>query len=254
MTSGVFPADASSRKAILILSEHDYEKCSYTKDASKALLDQEAYVIAYPLPPSADRPLALKNIEDSGLLRPGVILVQSPYDTNCYEDVLDAPQRFALVKHMYFSQLCMLLGAKEVQIKQISDSNGKATFSLDIDGNYDSVGTAISTEHKELNELKSQMHLHDKFSGAPANLVGAEKLLRDAKLWNDITMRTLLDMRPGDGNKIIERTLTLNLSTEARTNISIAARINVPGVTLSADYASETVQKHEFKLMVKVQF
>ena len=40
------------------------------------------------------------------------MLVQSPYDPDTYEDASLAPQRFALAKLMYFSMLCMHLGAE----------------------------------------------------------------------------------------------------------------------------------------------
>jgi len=254
MTAGAFPIDGASRRAILILSEHDYEKCSYTMDAGKTLLDQETYVLEYPLPNVDERHTALRNIEDSGLLRPGVILVQSPYDANTYEDALEAPHRFALVKHMYFSQLCKHLGATEVEVKQISVVKGHTTHSLQVDGKHEEVGAGVSAERKDLSKLKSQMHLHDKFSGAPADLVTAEKFLREVRLWSDVTLRTLLEMRRDGANVMRERTLTLNLSSEAKSNIGIAARINVPSVSLSADYRSETAQQQEYQLTVNVKF
>ena len=254
MMSATFPVDGASRKAILILSEHDYEKCSYTLGAGNAFLDQEACVLAYPVSQANDGHAAIRNIEDSGLLRPGVILVQSPYDLDTYEDALEAPHRFALMKHMYFSQLCKHLGATEVEVKQISVINGHTTHSLKLDGEHNEVGAGLSVERKDLNKLKSQMHLHDKFSGAPADILKAENFLRDARLWNDITLRTLLEMRRDGANIMQERTLILSLSNEAKRNISVAARINVPGIVLSADYRSETAQQHEYQLTVKIKF
>ena len=113
MTTGSFPLDARHRKAILVLDQHDIERCGYEPGAAQALLDEEAYVLSFPVRMQGDISPALQNVLDMGQARPGVILVQSPYDPDMYEEASLAVHRFALAKHMYFSTLCMYLGAKD---------------------------------------------------------------------------------------------------------------------------------------------
>lgn len=101
MTTGTFPEDPSIRKAVLVLHDHDIERCSYEPGAAQALLDEEAFVLQFPLRSQGSHPASLQNILDAGLARPGNVLVQSPYDVDSYEEAALAPQRFALAKHMY---------------------------------------------------------------------------------------------------------------------------------------------------------
>jgi hypothetical protein len=146
MTTGLFPLDPSNRKVILVLQQHDVEKCSYEPGAAQALLDEEAYVLPYPLKFAGEPSAALQNILDAGLVRPGVMLVQSPYDSNMYEEASLSPQRFALAKHMYFSTLCMHLGAKEVRVKQIDLRMRSGKMTIDAKGERLGAGGQISAE------------------------------------------------------------------------------------------------------------
>ena len=59
MATGSFPSDPSSRKAVLVLQEHDIEKCAYEPGAAQALLDEEAYVLQFPLRTQGEIPVAL---------------------------------------------------------------------------------------------------------------------------------------------------------------------------------------------------
>lgn len=91
MTTGSFPIDPGRRKAVLVLQQYDLEKCTYEPGAAQALLDDEAFVLQFPICSEGNAPAALQNICDSGLARPGCVLVQSPYDPDTYEDASLAP-------------------------------------------------------------------------------------------------------------------------------------------------------------------
>ena len=104
MTTVSFPTDPGSRKVILVLSQHDIERCTYEPNAGKALLDPETFVLGYPLPrgTNSQAPVALRNIIDSRLASPGSMLLQSPFMPDEYQDVANAPRIFALAKHTLF--------------------------------------------------------------------------------------------------------------------------------------------------------
>ena len=255
MTTGSFPIDPGRRKALIILQEHDIEKCAYEPGAAQSLLDQEAYVLQFPLRPQGDIPVVLQNILDSDLVRPGNMLVQSPYDVDTYEEAAIAPQRFAIAKHMYFSILCKHLGAKEVTVEQIELRTvlGKSTFS--VKGERHSISGQVSIEAEELEKFGTQMHLRDAFKGGPADIGEAERLLRRTKLLADQNMRALIDMRRDGENQLKKRTLVLSLSSEAKSNLNVVGRINVPSfVKLSADYANTVKEQRDYQLTVTVRF
>lgn len=255
MATGSFPIDPSSRKAVVVMQQHDIEKCAYEPGAAQAILDEEAYVLVYPVRVQGDAPTALQNIIDSGLARPGAILVLSPYDRDSYEDASLAAQRFALAKHMYFSTLCMHLGAKEVCVEQLDLRTRTGKTTLDVDGKRLGSNAHLTVESEELEMLRSQMHLRDEFAGAQPDLGAAERLLRKTGLWSDLTMRTLLEMRQDGANRLMTRKLVLNLSSEARSNLNVVGRLKIPVfVKMNAEYNSVVSEQHDYTLTVTVRF
>lgn len=255
MTTGAFPNDPSSRKAILVLQQHDLERCAYEPGAAQSLLDEEAYVLTFPVRSQGELSPAFQYIVDAGLARPGNILVQNPFDTNSYEDALLAHQRFALAKHMYFSNLCMLLGAKEVKVDQMDLRTRTAKFSINAKGERHGAGSQVRNESEELERFHTEINLRDEFAGAPPDIAAAEKLLRSTGLLRDQNMRTLLEMRRDGKNPLLTRELTLSLSNEAKSNLNVVGRLSVPNfVKLSADYKRVIEEQYDYSLKVIVRF
>ncbi|EHK63377.1 hypothetical protein [Achromobacter arsenitoxydans] len=255
MMAGIFPSDPSRRKAILVLQQHDLEKCAYEPGAAKSLFDEETHILQFPARQQGAVPQALRNIVDAGLDRPGSVLVQSPFDADTYEEASLAPQRFALAKHMYFSTLCMYLGAKEVSVEQIDlrTRTGKSSASVKGDGLGASADGHVQAE--ELERFRAQLNLRDEFAGAAPDIPAAEGLLRRTGLLADLNMRTLLEMRRGSMNHLLTRKLTLSLSNEAKNNLNVVARLKVPKfVTLSVEYDRVLKEQHDYTLTVVVKF
>jgi hypothetical protein len=255
MATGSFPLDSASRKAILVLQQHDIERCSYEPGAAQALLDEEVYVLQFPIRAQGEVPATLQNILDAGLARPGSVLVQSPYDPDIYEDAALAPQRYALAKHMYFSTFCMHLGAKEVSVEQADFRTHTEKLTLDANGKRLGGSAQLTGEWEELEKFRAQMHLRDEFVGGPPDVAAAERLLRRTSLWTDTGMRTLLEMRRDGANQLVTRKLILNLSSEAKQNLNIVGRLKIPVfVKLSAEYNRIVREQYDYTLTVLVRF
>lgn len=255
MTTGSFPNDPSSRKAILVLQQHDLEKCAYEPGAAQSLFDEEAYVLQFPVREKGEESRALRNLVDAGLARPGSMLVQSPFDSDIYEEASLAPQRFALAKHMYFSTLCMYLGAKEVSVEQIDLRTRTGKTSVDVKGERLGASAQMSIEAEELERFRAQMNLRDEFAGALPDIEAAERLLRRTGLLADPNMRTLLEMRRDGVNQLLARKLTLSLSSEAKSNLNVVGRLKVPQfVTLSGEYDRVIKEQYDYTLTVIVKF
>jgi len=254
MALGSFPPNPSNRRAILVLHHHDVERCTYEAEASQALLDEEAYVLQFPVCTQGEPPVALQNLLDAGLARPGAMLVQSPYETDTYEDASLAPQRFALAKHMYFSTLCMYLGAKKVSVEQIElcTRTGKTFF--DVKASRLGGNAKISSESDELDRLRAQLNLCDEFTGGAPDTATAERLLRRTGLWSDPNMRSLIEMRRDSSNQLMTRRLVLSLSSEASRNLKVIGRLKIPQFVLQANYEKIAKEEYEYKLTVTVQF
>jgi hypothetical protein len=68
-------------------------------------------------------------------------------------------------------------------------------------------------------------------------------------------MRTLLEMRRDGSNELRTRKLVLSLSSEARSNLSVAGRAKVPAfIELSADYDRALREQYDYTLTVTVRF
>ncbi len=75
---------------------------------------------------------------------------------------------------MYFSTLCMHLGAKEVSVEQIDLRTRTGRSTLDIKGERLQASARLTVESEELEALRAQMNLRDEFVGGPADVVAAD--------------------------------------------------------------------------------
>lgn len=252
MDQRLFPLEPAKRKVILVLSKIDIQRCYFVPNAGRILLNNEMFVLQAPVHDRNVR--ALSNIMDSGLANPGTMLIQNPYDTDLYEEASIASERFAIAKHMIFSTFCMYLGAKEVSVAQIEINtvNGRTVF--EASGNRLLNEGKVKIDDEKLKEIRKQIQLRDEFVGGEADTPSAEKLLRDRGLLADFNMRSLLTMRTGP-NPIKTRTLNLNLSSEAKGNLTIAGKIQAPTfINLSADYSRILSEQYSYNLKLDVRF
>lgn len=255
MAAGSFPKDPSNRKAVLVLRDHDVEKCKYERGASQVLVNEEVHVLQWPLHAQSETPTALKNIVDAGLARPGYMLVQSPYDLDTYEEATLAPQRFALDKHMYFSELCMHLGAKEVVVEDIHESSRYEGSGVGVEAERLGTGAQVGAKLDKLTKLRAQMSLRDEFEGGVADITAAEQLLRRTGLLVDPSMSSLVNMRQDGRNQLKTRRLMLSLSTETKSNLKVVGRFKVPAfLKLSAEYDRVVEDQKDYILIVTVRF
>lgn len=255
MTTGSFPLDPYRRKVVLVLSEHDLERCAYEPHAAQALLDEETYVLPFPSRSDENSPAALQNIIGAGLARPGAMLVQSPYEPDCYVDAKSATQRFALEKHMHFSLLCSFLGAKEVTVEQVDLRTRNGKTSMDVQAGRKMVSADLAIQNEELDRFRAALQLHDEFAGGAPDLAAAEALLRRTGLRSDASMSSLLDMRRNPNNNLLSRKLTLSLSSEAKHNLHVVVRLNLPPfLEASSDYKKILKEDQEYTLTVVVRF
>src|ERR1044071_5908614 len=116
MTIGGFPVDPSARRAILVLDTTDIQRSTFERDGTALLQANELYVLDSSI---AAHDSVLRQLANRGLIRPGTMLIQSPFDAAHYEEIGDATRVFALQKHMHLSNLCRLLGAGDVKVLQV---------------------------------------------------------------------------------------------------------------------------------------
>lgn len=254
MTMGLFPNDPAKRRAILVLKEHDIERCGYEKGAGEIILNEEVYILPYPIS-SQESNRILQDIAASGLDRSGNLLVQSPFNSEHYENVSEANNKFALEKYMYFSQLCMILGAKEVIVEQIKMQTQTQQASFDAQARYLVAQGKASYNSEEFQKFCSQFSLRDNFEGGEPDIEKAEAFLRQKNMFRESNMQTLLQMRQLNNNKLQTRKLSINLSSETQNRLGLVGRLNIPSfIKLSAEYQSIVKNSAEYTLTLEVKF
>ena len=248
-----WPNEPHHRKTVLVLNQQDIDALRYEEGGADLLLNEEMYILPSSLEES--NPI-VQDLIDSGLVQPGAVLIQSPFDKNRYENSKQAVERFALDKHLHFSTLCMNLGAREVTVEQIERKNteDKKTFSLQADLSMKGSGD-IKIEDEELASFCGKLTLQDKFQGGSPDVPAAEKHLRQTGLLGDADMRSLIDLRRNPNNLLTSRELRLNMTSEVKRNFNVLANLNIPAyLSLEAGYDRHVREQTEFNLTVKVDF
>ncbi len=252
MSIKTLPSESWRRKVLVILDQYSIERCFYENDGKNLLLNEEIHIIQFP---TMEKNSIIENLKDKGLFRPGVILVQSPFTKDFYEEANIAVQQFSLEKYMIFSNFCKHLGAQEIHIEQIELTNIRGSTIFDASTGYSDIKGGVKIEREELDSFRSRLSLDDKFTGGDPDLKKAEELLHEKGLLDEPIMRSLLEIRRSPDNVIHERRLTLNLSTESKRNLKIIAKLQVPKyVSLECEYHSSIQEQKDFNITLQVVF
>ena len=253
MTDNTLPDEPSRRKIVMVLKPEDIEALRFDEDGPALLLNEEVHILSsQPSKPDSD----VQRLIDQGLVKPGAVLVQNPFDKNLYQDKPEAVEQFALAKHLHFSTLCGLLGAREVEIKQIREKKGESKTSISVEGGIPVAGVEGSGESKELESFRSQLSLKDEFEGSEPDVKSATELLERTSLSGDANMCGLLDIFQGQNIRIKSRTLELNLTTEVHRNLKVLANLKVPKflASLEADHDSNVQEQTGYTLNITVSW
>ena len=253
MTDNTWPDEPYRRKTVFVLNQTDIDALRFEEDGPELLLNQETYILPYP--PQQSAPV-VQDLINSGMARPGTVLIQSPFDKDIYQSSTQAVELFARDKHFYFSRLCRYLGAREVTIEQIDfkSTEDREVWSLKSDVPLRGSGDG-KIKNEELASFQSKLTLKDKFSGGAPDVLAARELLRKTGLLGDANMRSLLDMRQGSNNQLTSRELQLNVTAETQGNLNVLANLTVPAyLSLEAGYDRHVREQTQFTLTIKVDF
>ena len=249
-----WPDEPSRRKIVFVLDQDDIEALRYEKGGSDLLLNEEVHILS-PLQPQPGP--TVQSLVDQGLVAPGAVLVQNPFDKNLYQNESEAVAQFALAKYLHFSTLCYLLGARKVKVEETRRKDQNCEISLSAEGRITGVASGeLKKEKKELDSFGSQLSLIDVFEGSEPEVKAATEHLQRTGLLSDASMRGLLDLFQGKTNRIKSRKLRLNLTTEVHKNLKVLAKIHVPRYLSSGniDYDRKVQEQTEYILTTTVTF
>jgi len=191
------------------------------------------------------------------ILKPGVVLVQSPYDIQKYapEDV--AELAFEREKLQLVSQLCQLLGATRVE----SDSStfrlsrkvtsAKARVGKKVGRLIAYKGETIMT-FEEQEKWQSRLRIQDTYPGGLPNLEASRAFVERHHL-GDPEIVGLVHARAAE-NILRERTITVSYEGEHDSNLDIAAKVQLPQGALDAGVRRSCTIRQRVSLDLKIRF
>lgn len=258
------PENPQKRRSILVVSSQDWDDMGSKPEHVKATVDlkRNEYVFVLSVPCALDDSITV-DLERRGLLNPGTLLVQNPFDPDHYEEVTNANAAFGLDKVLKFRHFCQMLGAKEFLIEKVEmlTTDGKllASCGVRVPG-ITTVGASV--EHRELEKISSKLKLHDTYrptadsqSSLKPDISKAEQYAIQRRLLGDRHVLDLLESAKCDFSQIDKREVILTLSSESRSNLKVALNVSVP---FYADIKSQLErirsEQYEFNLHINLRF
>ena len=203
----------------------------------------------------------LASLIDDDALKPGVVLVRSPFHPERYANEKEAELVFEREKLHLFSELCKLLGATRVTsdsgslLVQQKEATAKAKVEAKIAktlGKLSPLQAQTSVSFDELQEWKSRLGIDDAYPGGPPDIAAAHEFLQRHGL-KDPEIRSLVEARTGQ-NPLKERTLTLSYEGRKDKNLNLAAEVRLPTAVVEGQFRRDYSTRHRVELTLHVEF
>jgi hypothetical protein len=249
-----FPDDPGRRRALIVLKDFEYDKCRYSSGGSDLLTNEELHVVPTSVFGRGDLPVSLQNIYRRHVARPGAVLVQSPFNSDNYESLETASEKFAKEKYAIIDRFCQKLGAKSLQIDEVEAQTERRSATFDGKAGNKAFKLTGRTELEMAKSLHSELKSMSKWVGGPPDLPGAATVLNENGLRFDSTLNSLIDMRKDD-NSLLHKQITIKLSNETQSNLRVVAKLNIPQyVSLAVDCKLEIRKTASYSVTIDVHF
>lgn len=247
------PEPRAKRRVIYVLSQSVIDALD-TDPGYRDLVVREDVAILHAATDVTNADRITRSLDAQGLLVPGLVLVLSPFGDTDYAPVDEAIDRFSLQKWTSMSTLCAYLGASSVSVNILEDTRAKASIKFKTSGTRLGFGGTAKGSSKALDKFKGQMNLNDTYSGGASDIEGANKFLATSGLMADPVIRSMVDARSFEGNRLSKRRLTIDLSRETQRSVDAAIEIKVPAVLnvgATVEHAKETLAQYTVTLTIK---
>lgn len=192
-----------------------------------------------------------------GQLKPGSVLVLSPFGTGRYADEFDAELVFEHEKLQLVSRLCQLLGAIRVKSDaetfrlETQSTRAKAKVGKKV-GRVRVAGVEGQVDLKIDEEWKQRLVIDDHYPGGQPDIAAAEAFVLQHNL-EDPLIRSLVEAR-GAANPLSERNLTVTFEGRRDANLNVAAAVHLPQVSVEGEMSRQTSTRRRISLSVAITF
>ncbi|OZH52594.1 hypothetical protein AFK68_23360 [Hydrocoleum sp. CS-953] len=260
-TNNYLPEEPEKRRVIMVLSRQELNQLEIDAEsdnsARELLLNRQVSLLD---DSAKDDSYLIKKLRNSGLLNPGTILIQSPYDPSDYAEASNASYNFAQAKCINFTNLCGLLGAKKITVEhmEMKSSDGETKIS----GNVDTpVGKGNGeVESKVWGEMLKKISIEEEYDPSEPNIEEARSYLMENQWLSDPHMKGLIFKRE-KGIRIKKHKFVLSLTEESQKNLKVAFSLNLPQNPsipivgkLNANLEQTKKETFDFSLEINVEF
>lgn len=221
------------------------------------------------LPSRSDQLSHLIKSMDISEIKAGNILIKPGY-TNRFWRIEEFSENHVLSKYRLWIQLCVALGAKRVQVKDIKDVSTEvgrdyalqaeaSVSSPMVNGNADASSKKSSRE----NEIKQQIiDISADAEGSEPNLEAAEKILKRYNLFYDDLFMSIYEMRELRTNPLKKHEFSLDFSSDlnkafdssTRAKLDVMAKIYKGRIALDSQENAFNNARTAMKLSILVEF
>lgn len=196
-------------------------------------------------------------IDGLGLLRAGVIAVQSPYDVNKYESNEFAPSQFTLAKFGILCDVAKALGATRVAVEQGHNTKDTSKVTASVKANYMKVGGEADLSRSAMNAASLEIEKSITFPGGPADPEAALQIMQDSHVMGDAELLNLVRARSGT-NQAHRYSVCVSTLQETQRALSATAGITAGlkklGVSVNTAVNMDKVSMDSVTLKTTVDF
>lgn len=246
---------AERRRSIVVMASNDLKTVKRDPNLVDLLDDSEVSFVDVG---GAEGTWLTGLLRDQDLLRPGTVVVQSPYNPDRYLAADLALVELAVEKFLIMTRLAQLLGATKVEFTDVHAEMRKASTAAK--GAVQTVASNVSSEGTRSIETQVTQKLTGvhKFDGGEPDIEAARELLRRHRLVGDPQLHNLIELRGGP-DPVRNQELSISGSREAAGNLTAALRVAGGPLRLklagfSMDVANQWSSKLEVDVTTKIEF
>ena len=252
------PEEPEKRRVILVLSNSGLETLdqqSYGNPSVRRLLKDDQVSLLNVDDLATQNSSLVKKLKGSGLLNPGSLLIQSPYDPSLYANANEASYKFAQEKCVFFSELCGCLAARKVSAKQmeLKTIDTQKKFNGNINSSYGGIGGQAAMNAWE--RMKKEVNINEQYPQQYPNLDAAKELIEQFQFLSDPYINSLFRRRKS-GIRIESSRYTLSVTEESKQNLNLAFSLGIPrevGLQVGLKVNIEALKQETFEFSVEYE-
>ena len=197
------------------------------------------------------------SIASSSRIRPGMLLIISPFDDNKYLEIENVKSLVAIQKMSLISRLSFLLGAKSLYVNEIKIKDIESSQELSFNAEKGEINGELKAERKVIEKMKNEITLTSNFKGGKPNIKKAEGLLNDNRLSSDIFLKNLFETvkdSEDTDNEVKKVTQEICITQSLEKTFELVATLKLEALNIKSGFKTSKKTSTEIYLNLTIEF